>query len=202
MIDNEMKGDRDASMNEILNTIDGIDTKGKAIVTILTTNHEEKIHPGFLRAGRIDSAIYMGPPDHETAQRFVKLYAGKLMSPDVDLDACGRAFEGFVPAFIAEAIQKAKRFVIHRTKSANIDGLVTTDDLVTAAGAMKNHRAMVENRKAKTEAELIADALRTLVAKCYVEPGGAPSTSDAPQPDHRTILGGVRQVHDLIKSSM
>lgn len=193
-IDQIMAGERDENMNKVLNTLDGIDTKDKPIITILTTNNHGNIQPGFLRAGRIDTAVFMGPPDCETAGRFVQLYGGKLLSKSVDLEACGKAFTGFVPAFIAEAIQKAKRFVIHREQSGNIDGKVTTADLVTAAQALKTHRDMVNNQRIPTDAEIVQSALKTLAVKCFAESSGGGEN----QPDHAKIFKGIKQVHDAV----
>ena len=66
-IDKAMEGERSTQMNDILNTLDGIDTKNNPVITILTSNHLENINKAFLRAGRIDSLIQMGPLDAEQA---------------------------------------------------------------------------------------------------------------------------------------
>jgi hypothetical protein len=159
-IDQAMTGERDEELNEILNTIDGVDTKGKAIVTILTTNHPEKINPAFLRAGRIDTVIHMQAPDAKTAVRFVHVFAkddeGRaLLADQQDLTQAGTELAGFVPAFIAEAVQKAKRFAIHR-EGANITGKLLGDDLVLAAKALKKHAAMVERKDDQTPEQQFA----------------------------------------------
>lgn len=167
-IDMVTSGERNADINEILNTIDGVDTKGKPIITILTTNNPEAISPALLRAGRIDTVVYMGAPDAPTAERFVRLYARdddghSLLKPEIDLTEAGHALAGFVPSFISEAVQKAKRFAIHR-EGADIQGKVSTEDLVTAATAMKEHFKMVAGRKAETQEEIVAKSLRNVSA--------------------------------------
>jgi transitional endoplasmic reticulum ATPase len=153
--------ERDADMNDILNTIDGIDTKDTPVVTVLTTNKVEDIEPAFLRAGRIDTVIHYLPPDGETAGRFVTELGGDLLADDVDVKKAGAALEGLVAAFIAEAVSKAKRMAIYRTGNADITGQITTEDLLRAAEIVKHHASMMKP-KDKTRAELIAEAVELI----------------------------------------
>lgn len=162
-IDRVMTGDRNEEMNKILNILDGMDTKGKPIITVLTTNAPEKIEPAFMRAGRMDTVIALAYPDAKAAQKFVHLYAqnkqgDSLLAPDVDMKEVGESMADTSPAFIAESIHKAKRHAIYRTGNADITGQVTTEDLVLAGQAMKKHIAMAQQRTTKTEAEQLMEA--------------------------------------------
>ena len=49
--------ERDENANDLINTIDGVISKNSEIMTILTTNHVEKIQPVILRPGRLDAVI-------------------------------------------------------------------------------------------------------------------------------------------------
>jgi transitional endoplasmic reticulum ATPase len=163
-IDQVMSGDRDGDINEILNTIDGVDTKDKPIITILTTNKPEDIEPAFLRAGRIDTVISLDAPDGKTSVRFVQMFARNddghsLLVKDIDLTEAGKELAGFVPSFIAEAVQKAKRFAIHR-EGTEIMGKVTANDLVLAAKALKKHIEMVESEHKPTSEQLLGEAVQ------------------------------------------
>jgi len=163
-IDQVMSGDRDGDINEILNTIDGVDTKDKPIITILTTNKPEDIEPAFLRAGRIDTVISLDAPDGKTSVRFVQMFAKNddghsLLVAGIDLTEAGKELAGFVPSFIAEAVQKAKRFAIHR-EGNEIMGKVTANDLVLAAKALKKHIAMVETERKPTSEQLLGEAVQ------------------------------------------
>lgn len=165
-IDAAISADRDTQLNELLNTLDGVDTKGKPIITVLTTNNPHLIHSSFLRAGRIDTVVDMGLPEAETAQRFVQLYArdeqGRtLLSKDVNLEVVGSAMQGFVPAFISEAVQKAKRFTIYRVGD-DICGNITTEDLVGAANALRHHVDMVSGRKTESRQDTVAKSLENI----------------------------------------
>lgn len=169
-IDDVVSGERDDDLNNILNTLDGVDTKDKPIITVLTSNHPDKINPAMLRAGRIDTVIAFGEPDAEAAVRFVQLYCkdagGSSLLAEMskeDTVRIGEALKGYVPAFIAEAVQKAKRFAIHRLKGEDITGEITAEDLILAAEALRSHQAMVEKKKEPTKSELIAKAAVTLL---------------------------------------
>lgn len=164
-IDDVVNGERDDQLNQILNTLDGVDTKDKPIITVLTTNHADNINPAMLRAGRIDTIIKFSEPDAEAAVKFVMLYAvdddgQKLVSEltDSEWSTVGQALSGFVPAFIAEAVQKAKRVAIHR-HGADILGKVTAQDLLDAADGLKTHRDMVEREQVKTSEQVAAEGL-------------------------------------------
>lgn len=148
--------ERDVEMNDILNTIDGVDTKDAPVITILTTNKVEDIEPAFLRAGRIDTVIHYLPPDAETAARFVKELGGSMLAKDVNIAKVGKALDGLVAAFIAEAMSKAKRLAIYRTGNPDITGQITTDDLLAAAEVVQQHAQMIKPREETPEKKLAA----------------------------------------------
>ena len=158
-IDQVVKGERDAQMNTLLNTLDGVDTKDKEIITVLTTNHPEVIQPAFVRAGRIDTIIRFTPPDSETCLKFVDLYAKddehrSLLRADEDLTEVGKVLGGMVPAFICEAVGKAKRYAIYR-EGNDIVGKMTANDLMLAGQSIKTHMEMAAQKNQETEADKI-----------------------------------------------
>lgn len=191
-IDQVLSGERNADINAILNTIDGMDTKGKPIITILTTNSPEKIEPAFLRAGRMDTVIHMGNPDAKSAQLFVKLYAQNsdgetLLANDVDMEAVGKSLADTSPAFIAESIHKAKRHAIFRTGEEDITGKLNTEDLVLAGKSMKKHIEMAEQKKGKTEHELLAEAAGRLGRAFENGAGEVKIETMCPECDHSFV---------------
>ncbi len=184
-VDLAVKGDRTDGMNEILNTLDGVDTKDASIVTILTTNHPEDINPAFLRAGRIDSVITFDVPEAATAVKFVRVFGGELLADDVDFELVGSELEGLVPAFIAEAIQKAKRHAIFRTGSADIEGKMTTQDLVLAAKNVKEHQKMLAPVE-KTEEQKTIEALARVNGVNAVD---VPTAKETAKETRKAIFG-------------
>ncbi len=61
-------------MNKILNTLDGVQTKGNDLTVIFTTNHENKINPALRRPGRISTIVPFKNPTPETGVKIMKQY--------------------------------------------------------------------------------------------------------------------------------
>lgn len=146
-IDRLINGQRSMDMDEVLNTLDGVDTKGCEIITVLTTNHIEAINPAMLRPGRLDTLVEVAPPDAEAAKKLVALYARGLLAPKVDLDLVGSALAGKIPAFIREVTERAKIAAIGRSGGKDIKGNVREEDLLAAAAAMEIHASMLTPRE-------------------------------------------------------
>lgn len=81
-IDEMASGERNEEINDLLNTIDGIQTKGQGITLIMTTNHKEKINQAFRRPGRIDVVLNFDLPDKET----IAIMYEKFLGADTGLD--------------------------------------------------------------------------------------------------------------------
>lgn len=147
-IDAVMEGeDRDDEMNVILNTIDGIELKGKEIMTVLTTNYVEDITPAMLRPGRIDALIEMTPPDAKAAAKLLKVYGKELIDAKADLSAVGTILSGQRPAMIAETVQRSKLSAITRMAINETELKIDASDLESAAHTMKHHVELVDGPK-------------------------------------------------------
>jgi transitional endoplasmic reticulum ATPase len=107
-IDRTTEGPRSVEMDDILNTIDGLDAKNSNIILVLTTNAVDKIHPAMLRPGRLDAVIEVTPPDAAAVEKLLRLYGGQAISKDSDLSPVADAFDGQIPAVIAEVVRRAK----------------------------------------------------------------------------------------------
>lgn len=145
-IDRVVAGERDIKMDEILNIIDGIESKGIELITVLTTNHVENINRALLRPGRLDSVVSVRPPDSDAAQKLIRLYGRGLLKEGIDLSKVGQALDGEIPAFIREVVERAKLGAI-RHAEGNIAGSVTEDDLIDAAASMKMHMDLLREKK-------------------------------------------------------
>jgi transitional endoplasmic reticulum ATPase len=135
---------RTDAINRLLNTLDGMDTKTKPIITVLTTNHPEQLNEAFLRAGRIDTIIDMPPADQETSQVFARKFLGTKLAEGQDLTNLGVLLDGYVAAFIKEVVAKAILNAVYHHGTA--EGKVTALDLETAAKASRDHVNMVEKQ--------------------------------------------------------
>jgi SpoVK/Ycf46/Vps4 family AAA+-type ATPase len=54
--------DRTEEIDDVLNSFDGVDSKDKELITVLTTNHLEKIPGVALRPGRCDTLVVVTAP--------------------------------------------------------------------------------------------------------------------------------------------
>lgn len=115
-IDQVTRGNRDSAMQDILNTLDGGDTKDMNVITLFTTNHIELIEPTFLRGKRIGSVITMDCLDAETAERFIRETFSEQEGYTVDEDlseVCNYIAQAEIaPAFMAEIVESTKSKLI------------------------------------------------------------------------------------------
>lgn len=107
-IDRVTSGERSVSMDDILNTIDGLDAKRSELMVILTTNNIENIHRAMLRPGRLDAVINILPPDADAVKRLIALYGRGLVAEDANLDTVAERLSGNIPAVIRECVERAK----------------------------------------------------------------------------------------------
>ena len=74
------------TMLELLNQLDGFDSRGDVKV-IMATNRIETLDPALIRPGRIDRKIEFPLPDEKTKRRIFGIHTGKMtLSNDVDLE--------------------------------------------------------------------------------------------------------------------
>jgi transitional endoplasmic reticulum ATPase len=148
-VDRVTSGPRSISLDEILNTLSGVDT-GQEVITAFTTNHVESINEAMLRPGRTDVLVEVTAPDADAASRLVALYSRGLLEANADLKHIGERLEGHIPATIREVVERGKIAAIGRLKGGNIVGAVSEADLLDAADAMENHMALVQGRNKAT----------------------------------------------------
>lgn len=74
------------TMLEMLNQLDGFDTKSEVKV-ILATNRIESLDPALIRPGRIDRKIFFPFPDSATKRRIFMIHTSRMsLGQDVDLE--------------------------------------------------------------------------------------------------------------------
>lgn len=141
-------GGRSVKVDDILNNIDGIDSKGHEVMCIFTTNHIEQIDAAMLRPGRLDAVIRVSPPDAKAAQSLIRLYARDLLGTNEDLSGAGEALKGQIPASIREAVERAKLFAIGRGSE-----ILTGEDIRLAAVGMKEHMELASPKSPQPSKE-------------------------------------------------
>lgn len=143
-IDNAAVSDQDRdAVTELLDVFDGITAKDTQILAVMTTNHPEKIHKGMLRPGRLDAVIHIGGLEPKAITQMVKTFVpSHLLAEDIDYPQVGASMDGFLPAFIHEAIGRALRYAIAR----NGEGakVLVTEDFIEAAEGLRPQLELME----------------------------------------------------------
>lgn len=128
-------GDPD-KVSQLLEMFDGIQKKNTQLICVMTTNHPESIHKGMLRSGRTDAYIEIAALDNPGVEKMIHaLVPEERLDTELDYKAIGDAMEGFLPAFIAEAIGRTVRYSISRTKG--MPDVLRTEDFTHAAKAIR-----------------------------------------------------------------
>merc|ERR1719238_29699 len=74
------------TMLELLNQLDGFDSRGDVKV-IMATNKIESLDPALIRPGRIDRKIEFPLPDEKTKRHIFNIHTGRMsLNEDVDLE--------------------------------------------------------------------------------------------------------------------
>lgn len=130
-------------ISKVLDVLDGLQGKGSEVMAGFTTNFVEKLDKGVLRPGRLDAVIHIAELDASGYERLIRaLVSDRMLSKRTDMEAVTAEFAGFLPAFAAEAIQRAMRYSIVR--NGGRAGVITTEDLVDAARGMKAHLDLMD----------------------------------------------------------
>lgn len=165
-IDRIMQGDeRSIGIDQVLNVIDGVESKGSSMMIVLTTNELENITAAMLRPGRLDAIIHVGPPDADAAERLARQYGRGLIPADEPLTRSKELLAGTIPAVIREVVERSKLAAI-RLHAEDSELFVDDDALVFAAEEMAEHVRLLtpkeEDQRSETvkAAEILASVAR------------------------------------------
>ncbi len=165
-IDSVVTEERTDKVNEILNTIDGVDTKAMNLITVLTTNHIEKISRALLRPGRLDAIIEVLPPDAKAVEKLLRVYGGKVIAKNADLRAIGTELAGAIPAVIAEVVKRAKLHQLALQKPDTTIRELSTQAILNSAKTLRAQRDLLADNgtiKIPTVEGALATAVKEVV---------------------------------------
>lgn len=176
------------AVNDILNTIDGVDTKGMELIVCLTTNHVDQIEPAMLRPGRLDAVISVKPPDAKAGIELVRLYARNSLDTTDDFTEVGRKLSGQIPAVIREVVERSKLAAVGRLQTGE-ELLLRASDLEFAADEMLNHLRLMTPKPEDNRSDLEKGAA-TLGA--HIERAfGSKQTNGNGKHEHTTVNNNV-----------
>ena len=169
-IDRVTAGERSIEMDDILNLLDGIDTKNANIITVLTTNDLESINPAMLRPGRLDAVIDVTPPDAQAAEKLVRLYGGPSVDASEDLAEVGQTLNGMIPAVIAEVVKRAKLAQLRLQAPGEKVVMIKAEALLIAAKSIASQVQLLEKLSNADKTVATVDSVMREMVRDVVKP--------------------------------
>lgn len=131
--------ERNNTINELLQLMDGIDSDPRIII-IGATNRPEHLDKALLRAGRFDYIVKIDLPTEEKRLQLLKHYIcinpNRQVDKDVDLNKLAEEIEGFNAADVETLINKAylKAAMSNRLSLCRKDIYETLDEILAQNG--------------------------------------------------------------------
>lgn len=150
-------------MSELLEMFDGVSSKNKEVMVLMTSNHADSLSKGMTRVGRIDASIEIGDLDREGIQRLINAtFDSSTLADDIDYEAIFESMQGYEPAFIMGTFNLTKSNAIVRTESTQF--MLTTEDFVMAADTLRNQHDTHTNAKDRPATDLLGGVLGGVVS--------------------------------------
>lgn len=193
-IDRAITGERSVKIDDILNTIDGIDSKRQNLITVLTSNHADNINPAMLRPGRLDAIIEVTAPDAEAVERLIRLYGGVSITADTDVSDAARelASVGTIPAVIAEVVKRAKLTQLTYQERGTLVTQLSSKALKDAAFTMRHQNELLARASAPKDKKPLLEAVLGDVVR-----GAVHGDSGKPQNVNATLTLGNGLTGDI-----
>ena len=122
-------------VNELLKAIVRFRSQDGRLL-VCATNNVTTLDPAFLRHGRFDYVLPIGPPDHTARAALWESYLARA-GAEADNAALASASEGFTPADIAHVARTVSQAQFERTVDTGTRARPTTDDYLETIGATK-----------------------------------------------------------------
>jgi cell division protease FtsH len=104
--------EREQTLNQLLAEMDGFEPS-TGIVVLAATNRPEILDPALLRPGRFDRQVTIPLPNVTERAAILAVHnRGKMVAPDVNLDAIARGTPGFSGADLANLTNEAAIFAV------------------------------------------------------------------------------------------
>ncbi len=189
--------EREQTLNQLLNEMDGFDASSGVII-IAATNRPEILDPALTRPGRFDRQVRVELPDIQGREDILKVHAKKVkMDPATNLKNIAKMTAGTSGADLANIINEAALKAVREGKEA-----VTEEDLqesveVVIAGHKKKNAVISQKEKEMIAYHEVGHAL--VAAK---QQDTAPVTKITIIPRTSGALGYTMQVEDQEKVLM
>ena len=155
-------GERNDELNGLSLELDGIDTKERDVMLVMTTNAIEKVAKLMLRPGRIDDVIEVSEPNADTSYRLLCQCAkGMMLGSEADFRKAIAPMAGNNPAFLTEVVKKAKLRAIGRTVNPSEAGVsLVPEDIAYAVTAVQTHIKLMTQPQQATHIDVPMSSLQ------------------------------------------
>jgi cell division protease FtsH len=153
--------EREQTLNQLLAEMDGFDP-AVGVVVMAATNRPEVLDPALLRPGRFDRRVEIPLPNLRERAAILAIHAkGKVIGPDVELEAVARATPGFSGADLANLVNEATIAAVRARRD-----MVTAEDFAEARDRLLLGRRDATNALMPDEKRAVAvhEAGHALVA--------------------------------------
>lgn len=115
-------------INQFLQELDGVDSKNDDILILGATNSLWHMDSAFLRPGRFDRIIFVGPPDEPARQKILELHLAGKPSTVIDFKKLAAKTNDFSGADIQSLVDHAVEAKLQQSmKSGKIEPIGTKD---------------------------------------------------------------------------
>jgi cell division protease FtsH len=144
---NDVTGERDQTLNQLLVEMDGFTASHKDVVVIAASNLLDKLDQALLRPGRFDRQIFVSPPDVGGRETILHVHSrNKPLADDVDLKLLARQTAGLTGADLANICNEAAIFAgrSHATQVRMADFDAALERVVAG---MQSRRTLTDHEK-------------------------------------------------------
>ena len=131
--------EREQTLNQLLNEMDGFDAT-EGVVLLAATNRPEILDPALTRPGRFDRQVQVELPDKQGREDILKVHAKNIKrEDDIDYEEIARRTAGTSGADLANIVNEgALRAVRERRKKLSQEDLEESIEVVIAGQQKKN----------------------------------------------------------------
>ncbi|KAL8715006.1 MAG: hypothetical protein Q9220_000963 [cf. Caloplaca sp. 1 TL-2023] len=121
-------------LTTLLNLMDGIEALNGVFI-LAATNRPDVLDPALLRPGRLESALYVGPPDKQARIEIISIDTrGMNLSQDFDVARLAETADGHSGAEIVRICQQACKLAMKEAFQTRSSVVVTKRHFETALG--------------------------------------------------------------------
>jgi cell division protease FtsH len=142
---NDISGEKDQTLNQLLVEMDGFATSGRLVV-IAASNLLDKLDPALLRPGRFDRQVFVAPPDVKGRRGVLGVHTRDKPLFDVDLGLVAQQTSGLTGADLANICNEAAIFAARRGSKTIASGDFDSA-LERVIAGVQSHRVLGEHEK-------------------------------------------------------